>query len=72
MSKEAVKKAVEIVGGQAVLADLCSVRQQAVFGWTQRGCPPGRVLTIEKATGGKVTRHELRPDLYPIEKGQAA
>lgn len=22
-------------------------------------------LEIEKATGGKVTRHELRPDLWP-------
>jgi DNA-binding transcriptional regulator YdaS (Cro superfamily) len=25
---------------------------------------------IETATGGKVTRHELRPDLYPIDSGR--
>jgi DNA-binding transcriptional regulator YdaS (Cro superfamily) len=24
-------------------------------------------LAIERATGGKVARHELRPDLYPVE-----
>lgn len=30
--------------------------------------PSGKMcLAIERATGGKVTRHELRPDLYPIE-----
>jgi DNA-binding transcriptional regulator YdaS (Cro superfamily) len=23
------------------------------------------VLKVEAATGGRVTRHELRPDLYP-------
>jgi len=26
-------------------------------------------LAIERAVGGKVTRHELRPDLYPIDSG---
>jgi DNA-binding transcriptional regulator YdaS (Cro superfamily) len=26
-----------------------------------------RVLQVEAATGGIVTRHELRPDLYPVE-----
>ncbi len=24
-----------------------------------------QVLPIERATGGKVSRHDLRPDLYP-------
>ena len=26
--------------------------------------PPKDVLTVEKATDGKVTRHELRPDIF--------
>jgi DNA-binding transcriptional regulator YdaS (Cro superfamily) len=30
--------------------------------------PAERVLLIEAATGGRVSRHELRPDLYPLEK----
>lgn len=29
------------------------------------------VLPVEKATDGKVTRHDLRPDLYPRD-GQTA
>jgi DNA-binding transcriptional regulator YdaS (Cro superfamily) len=29
-------------------------------------------LSIERATQGLVTRHELRPDLYPVDAGQPA
>ncbi len=38
-----------------------------VVHWRNRGVPAERVLEIEAATEGKVTRHELRPDLYPLE-----
>lgn len=68
MSNISVKKAVEVVGGQAELAALCGVSQQAVYRWTVAGCPATRVLDVEKATAGKVTRHELRPDLYPLDE----
>jgi DNA-binding transcriptional regulator YdaS (Cro superfamily) len=34
--------------------------------------PPLRVLEIERATEGKVTRHQLRPDMYPAEQNEAA
>lgn len=34
----------------------------------QRKIPAERVLDLERATNGKVTRHELRPDLYPRER----
>jgi DNA-binding transcriptional regulator YdaS (Cro superfamily) len=34
--------------------------------------PAERVLSIESATDGAVTRHELRPDLYPTEQPAAA
>jgi DNA-binding transcriptional regulator YdaS (Cro superfamily) len=27
-----------------------------------------QVLPIEKATGGRVSRHDLRPDIYPREQ----
>jgi DNA-binding transcriptional regulator YdaS (Cro superfamily) len=26
------------------------------------------VLSIERITNGQVTRHEMRPDLYPVER----
>lgn len=31
----------------------------------KRRVPAELVLPIERATGGAVTRHDLRPDLYP-------
>jgi DNA-binding transcriptional regulator YdaS (Cro superfamily) len=62
----AIEKAVAAVGGRQALADICSVRYQAVEKWVRLDrVPAERVLQIEKATKGAVTRHELRPDLYP-------
>jgi DNA-binding transcriptional regulator YdaS (Cro superfamily) len=37
--------------------------------WCRVGTVPAeRVLQVERLVGGKVTRHELRPDLYPVEQ----
>jgi len=33
--------------------------------------PAERVLAIENATDGVISRHELRPDLYPVEQAAA-
>jgi DNA-binding transcriptional regulator YdaS (Cro superfamily) len=66
--------AVDAVGNNA-LARACGVSPQAVSKWRQLAeqradfkVPAERVLLIEAATGGRVSRHELRPDLYPLEK----
>lgn len=59
-----VTAAIDAVGGVAKLAELISVSSQAISQWTR--VPAERVLQIERATGGRVTRHELRPDLYPL------
>lgn len=59
---EALKRAVEGVGGQAAFARLIGVTPQAVSQWDE--VPPLRVLAVERASG--VSRHDLRPDLYPI------
>jgi len=64
-SIEALKKAIKICGTQSALAKECGVRQQSVYQWLQYGVPAHRILQIEKATGGKVSRHELDPFLYP-------
>lgn len=45
------------------------VTPQAIRNWTAtddnfRKPSPTRVLAIEAATGGVVTRHDLRPDVY--------
>jgi TorA maturation chaperone TorD/DNA-binding transcriptional regulator YdaS (Cro superfamily) len=64
---EALNKAIAIVGGQTQLARLLGVKQANVWHWLNKAdrVPGEYVLAIEKATGGQVDRHELRPDLYP-------
>lgn len=61
--REALSRAIAAVGGQAPLAKAVGVTAQAVSQWEE--VPPLRVLAVERASG--VPRHELRPDLYPVE-----
>jgi DNA-binding transcriptional regulator YdaS (Cro superfamily) len=71
-----IEKAIRAANGQTELARLLSahlgrpVRQGNVWSWLNRTkrVPAEFALPIEIVTGGKVTRHELRPDLYPIER----
>ena len=66
--KQALLSAIDCVGGQPNLAKVLGIRQQSVSKWVRAGrAPATRVLAIEKATGGHITRHQLRPDLYPDE-----
>jgi hypothetical protein len=44
------------------------ITPQAVSQWKQ--VPAERVLDVERATG--ISRHRLRPDLYPSEPERAA
>ena len=62
-----LKQAIKIVGGQSALARACDVKQGHVWNWLNKSgkCPAEHVLGVEEATGGKVARHQLRPDLYP-------
>lgn len=64
---EALMLAVERAGSQAELARLCGVSATAVWKWVQSGKRVGHgyALVVEEATG--VSRHVLRPDLYPVE-----
>jgi DNA-binding transcriptional regulator YdaS (Cro superfamily) len=72
--KSPLKRAVKVVGSQAALAKALGVKPQHVWNWLNRDqrVPAEQVLPIEAATEGKVTRHELRPDLYPPERAIAA
>lgn len=65
---EACELAKNVIGGPTALAKaLGDVTSQAVSQW--RRIPAERVLEVERVTG--VSRHDLRPDLYPRE-GEAA
>jgi pyruvate,orthophosphate dikinase len=60
----ALEKAITEAGGTAALARAINVTPQAISQWDR--VPAERALAVEQATGGKVTRHQLRPDLYPV------
>lgn len=59
-------------GGIPALANRLGLTRQAVWGWFAPGkqIPATRVLQVERVTG--ISRHELRPDLYPREDEGAA
>jgi DNA-binding transcriptional regulator YdaS (Cro superfamily) len=64
----AIKRAIKILGSQTALAEELGVTPQAVQQWEASGkVPVKRVIEIEKATNGKVSRYKLRPDIYPSE-----
>lgn len=66
-----LEKAIEAAGGPAALAKFISenyedISTQAICDWKR--CPPLRVLQVEAATKGEISRSQLRPDLYPADQ----
>lgn len=68
---EALKRAVAVLGGQTAMARLLGISQPSVWYWVDKGraLPPEHVLAVEEATG--ISRHDLRPDIYPRDGGPA-
>ncbi len=60
---QALAKAIASAGSTVKLSKILGVTSQAISQWKR--IPAERVLDIERATG--VSRHELRPDIYPIQ-----
>ncbi len=67
---EALERAISESGGVAALARAIKVTPQAISQWDR--VPAERVIAVEEATGGKVSRGILRPDLYPTGAGADA
>lgn len=66
MEKDAaLARAIEAAGGPAALGRMLGITSQAISQWTR--CPLERVVEVERATGGAVKRHELRPDIFSPE-----
>lgn len=63
MSVSPLDRAKTLMGGTAALARALGITRAAVSQWNR--VPASRVLQVELVTGGRVARHELRPDLYP-------
>lgn len=66
----ALLEAIAIVGTKAELGRRIGVTGQAVGQWAR--VPPRRVIAVEAATGGRVSRHRLRPDIYPEDDRKVA
>lgn len=60
-----VAEAVRAAGSQSALARLLDCSQSTVHLWLRKGqhLPAQHVLKVEAATG--ISRHRLRPDIYP-------
>lgn len=58
--KEALERALELIGGPAALARKLGITSQAIGQWDR--APANRVIAIEIQTG--ISRHLLRPDVF--------
>lgn len=65
MRDPGLQQAIDAAGGVTALARALGLSQPTVSAW--RRAPSERVLSVEAATG--VSRHALRPDLYPTASG---
>lgn len=71
----ALAHAIRHIGGQTALARLLDTRQSTVRSWLERGqpLPAEYVLRVEaelRRRGIAISRHDLRPDIYPLELEQ--
>ena len=64
---EPLREAIEIVGSQAKLAKAIGKEQGHIWFWLNRAqkITPPIAVKIEQATGGKVSRTKLCPELDP-------
>lgn len=71
-SDSALARAVRVAKSQSAFGRLIGKPQSTISFWlSQRRALPGDyVLTVERQTG--ISRHDLRPDLYPREEVEAA
>lgn len=61
----ALDKAIEEAGSAAELARRLNVIPSVIGNWRMREqVPAERCIDVENATKGKVTRYELRPDVF--------
>ncbi len=60
-----IQKAIKLAGSEAKLGKACGRSQHAIwYAKTKNKVSAELAIAIEAATGGQVTRSDLRPDLY--------
>jgi len=67
MMNKNLEKAIKHAGGLAPFAKAVGVSTQLVHYWRHKAkrLPAERVIAVENAVDGFVTRSDLRPDLFP-------
>ena len=60
-----VNAAIHLAGGKKVLADALGISREALYCWKQ--IPVGHVLKIEELVERRLTRYQMRPDIYPLK-----
>lgn len=69
MNKTPLERAIELAGGQSALASKINRQQGHVHYWLRHakaGVPPSAAIDIENALDGKISRHDLRPDIFGV------
>ncbi|MFS7244444.1 transcriptional regulator [Rahnella inusitata] len=67
MTNKVIQKAISIAGSQQKLASMCGVKQPTVWRWLHGGrVDISNVMSVVKATNGKVQAHEIRPDIPEV------
>ena len=65
--------AIAFAGGPSALArhiraEGGTITTQAISQWRIKGVPPNRVLVVEEAAKGRVSRYQMRPAVFGVEK----
>ena len=64
MVRDLIEQAISIFGSQAKLADACGIKQPSIWQAKETGrCSAELAMAIEKATDGRITAAQIRPDL---------
>ncbi|MFM7012044.1 MAG: YdaS family helix-turn-helix protein [Betaproteobacteria bacterium] len=59
-----IKPAIDFFGSEAALARALKKRPSHIWHWKRTRVPAEICVDIERESNGKVSRHQLRPDLF--------
>ena len=65
-----IEAAITMAGSEAKLGKLAGFSQNAIWYAKRNGrCSAELAIGIERATNGAISKHRLRPDIFPILEG---
>lgn len=67
----ALERAIETAGSQTAFARAVGASQQIVSYWVARGKPLPAEFVLKAEASFGISRHDLRPDIYPTDHAPA-